>query len=222
MIKYVIWDFNGTILDDRELTLKLLNELLEKQNKPPLNLNEYLEVFGFPIKDYYLKAGLDFKNESFSQMADWFIEVFQPASLKLELVENVEKTLKSLVKLNIKNICLSASEQNNLLEQLKHYNIDHYFTAILGTSDVYVASKKDVGLNYLKENNINPNNCLLIGDTTEDYLVGQYLKVKTVLYSKGHQSKTRLIKSTNLIINNIYDILALIKKIQEEKNEKIL
>jgi hypothetical protein len=26
MIKYIFWDFNGTILDDRELSLILLND----------------------------------------------------------------------------------------------------------------------------------------------------------------------------------------------------
>ena len=33
MIKYVIWDFNGTILDDKELSLNLLNEILKTREK---------------------------------------------------------------------------------------------------------------------------------------------------------------------------------------------
>lgn len=210
MIKYVIWDFNGTILDDRELTLNLLNEMLIKQNKPPLNLDEYLEVFGFPIQEYYLRAGIDFKSESFEEMAKWFIQEYQPASLNLKLVNNIEKTLKELTKRGIRNICLSASEQSNLEEQLKHYHINQYFTAVLGTSNIHAIGKRDIGLNYLSENNINPNSCLLVGDTDEDYRVAKFLGVKPVLYLNGHQSGKRLKEITDLIIDDVYDILKLI------------
>ena len=50
MYKYLIWDFNGTILDDLELCLHLLNVMLEKQNKPKLDVPAYKHVFGFPIR----------------------------------------------------------------------------------------------------------------------------------------------------------------------------
>lgn len=210
MIKYVIWDFNGTILDDRDLSLDLLNELLIKEDKEPINMEQYLEVFGFPIVDYYKKAGITFKYETFEEMAIWFIEVYQPASLKLKLIQNVEKTLIELNNKGIKNICLSASETNNLTEQLNHYNISKHFKKILGTTNIHALGKRDVGLNYLKENNIDPKTCLLIGDTIEDYKVAKHLGVKPVLFSGGHQSKKRLKKATDLIIDDVNDILKLI------------
>ena len=50
-IKYVIWDFNGTILDDLDLCVSILNSMLMKQNKPLISKNEYLDIFGFPNTD---------------------------------------------------------------------------------------------------------------------------------------------------------------------------
>jgi len=53
MIKHVFFDFNGTIIDDVDLCLNLLNEILRNQGKPVLDLDTYKHVFKFPIKDYY-------------------------------------------------------------------------------------------------------------------------------------------------------------------------
>ena len=61
MIKYIFWDFNGTILDDRKLCWQLLNKLLKEEGQKEITYGRYFEVFGFPIKEYYKKAGLTFK-----------------------------------------------------------------------------------------------------------------------------------------------------------------
>ncbi len=93
MTKYVIWDFNGTILDDKELSLNLLNKILEKQGKSPVDEEAYLELFGFPIKNYYLKAGITFEHESFDDIAKWYIATYQPLSLNLSLHDGVVESL---------------------------------------------------------------------------------------------------------------------------------
>ena len=69
MVKHVFLDFNGTLLDDLDLCLELLNWMLKDQNKPLVEKTKYKEIFMFPIKDYYIKAGLDFKKESFESLA---------------------------------------------------------------------------------------------------------------------------------------------------------
>ena len=46
MIKYLIWDFNGTILDDLDLSIELLNKILKKQNKPTVK-KKVFRYFGF-------------------------------------------------------------------------------------------------------------------------------------------------------------------------------
>ena len=46
----LIWDWNGTLLDDLQLCLGLLNELLEQNGSPNrYDLAGYREIFGFPV-----------------------------------------------------------------------------------------------------------------------------------------------------------------------------
>ena len=59
-MKYIFLDFNGTIINDVQLCLDLLNEILRSQGKRELNIEEYKNVFTFPVKKYYEAAGVDF------------------------------------------------------------------------------------------------------------------------------------------------------------------
>lgn len=215
MIKYVFWDFNGTILDDLDLSVELLNEILINENKPTITKDRYLEIFGFPLKDYYQKAGIYYDDENFMRIANYFITNYQPKSLHLNLHQGVLEALKSFQEKGIKNICLSASETNNLIEQLKNYDIYDYFNEIIGTNNVIAIGKDKLGLKYLEENKINKEEAIYLGDTTYDYEIAQKMGIKCVLFVKGHHSVERLEKTNALLIRKISDII----KIIEEENE---
>ena len=68
MIKHVIWDWNGTLLDDAWLCVDVMNGMLSKRGLPLITLEIYRNIFDFPVRDYYLKLGYDFDNESFEMV----------------------------------------------------------------------------------------------------------------------------------------------------------
>ncbi|MDF2686552.1 MAG: Haloacid dehalogenase domain protein hydrolase, partial [Clostridia bacterium] len=107
MIKTVIWDFNGTILDDLDLNFYSLTSLMHRRNLKGISKDEYLELFCFPIKKFYENLGFDFDKEPFGKVADEYFELYQEASLKLLLKEGVEKAFKLFKDKNIKQIVLS-------------------------------------------------------------------------------------------------------------------
>ena len=45
----IILDFNGTILDDLDLCFNVLNKMLVMYNHKPVTLEEYLDIFTFPV-----------------------------------------------------------------------------------------------------------------------------------------------------------------------------
>ncbi len=211
MYKYLIWDFNGTILDDLQLCLDLLNVMLEKQDKPKLDVTKYKDVFGFPIKDYYIQAGLTFDSWTFDQMSQFFIERYQPASFNCRIHEGVIETLQTSIQMGLKNIILSASQTDNLIEQTKILDIFQYFDYIIGTDNIKGQGKIERGLQLMKESGIDPKTCLYVGDTIHDAEVAKALGVKVLLYTGGHQSEARLRTANERIIYEISDIINVIK-----------
>ena len=85
--KSIIWDWNGTLLNDAELALFSINVMLKKRLLPTLSLPEYKQVFNFPVKDYYLRIGFDFEKESCTNM-----NVFNPAGYGVITFGDIDQT----------------------------------------------------------------------------------------------------------------------------------
>ena len=49
--KHIIWDWNGTLLDDVWLCLGIVNKMLSKRDLPTINSNEYRNIFDFPVQN---------------------------------------------------------------------------------------------------------------------------------------------------------------------------
>ena len=47
---HVIWDWNGTLVDDAWLCVEIINELLARRGLAPITPCKYSAVFGFPLR----------------------------------------------------------------------------------------------------------------------------------------------------------------------------
>ena len=57
--KYIMWDWNGTILDDLQANFDTINKLLSDRNLPSMeSLEQYRDLFGFPVINFYEKIPL--------------------------------------------------------------------------------------------------------------------------------------------------------------------
>lgn len=65
-MKTIIWDYNGTILNDVSIAVKIENEMLLRRGlKADYTLEDYKSLFNVPMEDYYRQIGYTFENESF-------------------------------------------------------------------------------------------------------------------------------------------------------------
>ena len=65
-VDLILWDWNGTLLDDVALCVDALNHLLAEYGYPQrYTLDSYREIFGFPVEEYYVRAGFDFSRPPF-------------------------------------------------------------------------------------------------------------------------------------------------------------
>ena len=55
--KTILWDWNGTLLDDTRICIDAINILLKERGKNEINESIYRNIFTFPVRDYYARAG---------------------------------------------------------------------------------------------------------------------------------------------------------------------
>ena len=205
-MKYLIFDFNGTIIDDVDVGLESENHTIEhfKLDRPPLTREEYLRLFTFPVKDYYEKVGFDWDKFSYEEVGDYWFSWYQKLEPTIRLHEGVKDILIRNRELGNKNIVLSASYRKELISQLKQHGIYELFDEILGIGDIYAGSKMDIAMNFIKDKD--PKDCLMLGDTLHDKECADKMGVKCVLIAKGHQLKEILVKNCDDVYDDIREV----------------
>lgn len=203
----IIWDWNGTLLNDVKICLSIVNGLLHDRKLDTLNENKYKEIFSFPVKDYYEKAGFDFSKEDFKIPADEFISNYNQRILKeSNLHLGARMILDSFKEKGHQQLIISAMEQKSLLESVKHHQIDHHFIEISGINNHYAASKIDNAKRLFKKLALNTQNCCLIGDTIHDFEVATELGCECILVAAGHQNANRLATTGKIVLNDLTEL----------------
>ena len=189
----ILWDWNGTLLDDVDLCVDALNRLLAGFGYPQRYDHErYRAIFGFPIEEYYVRAGFDFTKHSFAELAEKYMEDYVPASAACPLADGAIDALEAFKAAGLRQVILSASNLDTLRRQTDERGVTGYFDRLLGLGDIYAKSKVEVGLAYLKENGFDPARAVMIGDSVHDYEVAQALGVRCVLQSGGHPHRNQI------------------------------
>ncbi|MCX6093204.1 MAG: HAD family hydrolase [Candidatus Bipolaricaulota bacterium] len=188
----VIWDFNGTLVDDCALAVEAINVQLARRNLEPLSLDEYRQVFGFPLADYHRKLGFDLSVETMAGLADEFHDVYLAGAPACSLHAGVRELLERLEAVGVRQFVLSAMEEATLCDALRRLGIAGCFEAIYGLDHRMADSKIARGRDLLARFRLSAGETLLIGDTDHDVDVARDLGVSAVLVARGHQSGDRL------------------------------
>ncbi len=208
--KTIIWDWNGTLLNDTELCISIVNNLLNERGVEKLSTERYKEIFNFPVKDYYEEAGFDFSKEDFSKPADAFIEEYNNRIPDASLHQNTEVVLEEFKTRNYKQIIISAMKHDALMYSVKAKGIHHYFDEVSGINNHYAAGKLENAISILNKKDLNPDECCLIGDTIHDHEVAEAIGCDCILISNGHQSIERLEQTGRKVLKNIDQLLHLL------------
>ena len=203
----IIWDWNGTLLNDLELCISTINTLLEKRNLKKIDSKVYKEVFSFPVKDYYRAIGFDFSREDFAVPAQEFIDLYNEGVAGCGLHTEAFDVLSYFDSIGKRQFVLSAMKQDMLETTLKHQKIFNFFEGVFGLDDHYAVSKIERGKQMISEFKIQNENAVIIGDTIHDFEVAQELGIACILIANGHQSEERLQSTGVPVVTDLKELL---------------
>lgn len=199
---HIVWDFNGTIIDDVDAEIISVNKLLTDKGKPPIPDREtYRNEFGFPIIDYYRRIGLIESDDEYSVMAVRWVDEYTKNVKEAPLCPDVREMLEYFRKKGLIQLIISANEINMLKWQLDGLGVAEYFDEILGLGNIEAYSKVSLGTEWAKRHH--GANVLFIGDTLHDDEVAQAMGADCVLVSNGHQSAQTLRTGKAAVVNSL-------------------
>jgi len=202
-INTIIWDWNGTLLNDTDICIETINCLLSDRKLPIVSRKKYLELFGFPVIDYYKKIGFDFDKEPFEIPAHQYIDIYTSKIKECQLHRSALEVLTYFKNRGFRQMILSASELTVLEHSINYFNIIHYFEAITGLNNHFATSKAELDLNMFRQIRIVPEEACLIGDTSHDFEVATQLGCQCILVANGHQSFKKLKKIGRIVVKKL-------------------
>jgi len=210
IIKNIIWDWNGTIINDAYLFVDIMNTTLKKYRLPLITLQDYKNNFCFPIQKYWKTLGFKFNARQFQTMNKTFIALYESKMKEPCLQKGALRVLDFAKQRSFNQFVLSASEHKILNKMVSFYNVDKYFYDILGVNNLNATGKIELARSLMQNYNLNPLETVVIGDTLYDKEVSCSINSHLVLVACGHFNKKRLIEKNNVVVDKLIEIIPLL------------
>ncbi len=204
-ITHVIWDFNGTVLDDMQAGIDSVNEMLAARGLPVLRgISDYRRVFCFPVREYYRRLGFDFEKEDYDTvLAPLWVRLYREKSATSPLFPGVRPLLEALRAVGASQTLLSATEQEMLREQLLARGAMDWFDEVWGTGSIHAHGKLGLAAAWRAAH---PDAVpLMIGDTTHDAEVAREIGAACVLVASGCHSRAALAACGVPVVEDLFE-----------------
>ena len=212
-VETILWDWNGTLLDDVEICVLAMNKMLSDRNMPVITSDFYYQNFTFPVIRYYEKMGWDFTKDNFNEISIEFMTNYEALFNNSPLHQNTLETLEFFKKQGYRQIVVSALEQNRLKESLSIHGLSNFFDAIYGLENILGGSKIHLAKKMIANQNLIPGNTCMIGDTEHDFEVAQAIGTHCILVAHGHHKLERLQNLNVPIVNNFVELKDVFERI---------
>lgn len=209
--KHIIWDWNGTLLNDTWLCVEVLNGLLKKRGRELISGEVYRQNFGFPVIQFYHYLGFDTDVDSFERVSHEFIGDYEARWLtECALHPDAQNILSSMAAAGLTHSVLSAAKQEALETGIRHYGIREHFTGLCGTDNIYAHGKVERGRQWIDQLHWDPTEIVLIGDTLHDFEVAEAMGTDCILMTHGHHTPERLAATGKPVAHSLRELVDMV------------
>jgi len=206
LIKWVLWDFNGTLADDLDAAVASVSDMLARRGRPPMTRQRYQELMEVPIVRYYEKL-FDLRETPMSVIMPEFQAGYaRHFDALAHLADGAGETLAAFRQRGIRQLVLSSFRRDRVEELLDRFGVRHYFESVLAAEDDRCEEKLTRARQWLAQSGAQPGQVLVIGDLLHDYEVARGLDAQCALLCCGHQSKEDLLRTGAPVYDNLRDL----------------
>lgn len=203
---HVIWDWNGTLLDDLWLSHALTQNQLRRFGIAPISIAEYRDLFSHPVSLFYHRLGFRIPPEEFPALSVEFHEEYRKQRHRCALQPGAREALSYFRSKGVKQCVLSAHEQSILDESLSYFDISPFLECAWGMHNTVGHSKLENGRLLVEQLGVPTESILLIGDTDHDAEVADRLGLHCALVERGYQSDTVLQRTQKPVFKSLVEM----------------
>ena len=207
MGRWLIWDWNGTLLDDVGAAVAALNRMLARRGAKPISVGHYRRRFGFPVRPFYAELGVDLEKWDWDEICEDFHRFIleEPQAVRAQARAALERAASA----GFRQCVLSALRQDKLEAALRAAELRGFFEHVFGVDNLDGASKLQRGRELMAKLEPLKAPPILIGDTLHDAEVARDLGADCILVGCGHQLPERLAVSGFPVVADLDEAVTL-------------
>ena len=208
MIRNIIFDWSGTLVDDLPAVLKASNFVLTQAGRPEMSLEQFRAEFSLPFTKFYDRHT---PHVPMPQLEDWFHSSFKVAQASVTELPHARDFLEFCRAKKFRTFLLSTVHADHFKVQCGVTGFDVYLDRPY--TDVWDKRKKIHDI--LAENNLKPDETLFIGDMEHDIETAQHGGVHSCAVLTGYNTLAQLrAAKPDLIVEHLGEL----RRVLEENN----
>lgn len=144
-MKHIVWDFNGTLLNDAQLSVDLDNDVFDQIGVPRITLEDYRNNMTMPVRDFYPRVGVDYAKHSYEEIARLWLDEFNKRAVGVGLIPGVLEAIRAMHAQGRSQSVLSASYEPSVRAQCAALGLTPYMKDISGLQDESAGKKTEIG-----------------------------------------------------------------------------
>ena len=185
MIRNIIFDWSGTLVDDLPAVLQASNYVLAQAGLPPMTLEQFRAEFSLPFKSFYDRH---VPNIPLRQLEEWFHGEFKRAQVAVCELPYARAFLEFCRRKKIHTFLLSAAHRDHFQAHCRVTGFDVF----IDRPYVGVLDKCQKIHEILAENHLVPEETLFIGDMEHDIAAAQHGGIQSCAVLTGYNTLSQL------------------------------
>ncbi len=205
VIRNIIFDWSGTLVDDLPATWEATNHVFRNAGIAEMSLDTFRAEFSLPFIHFYERY---LPNHPMPQLEAWFHERFRVAQDKVAPLAHAIEFLEFCRKQRIKCYVLSSVHRSHFQTQSRACGFGEYFDRPY----IEVLDKRKQIHKIIENHQLDPGETLFIGDMQHDIETAQHGGVHSCAVLTGYNKLDQLRAShPDLIVEHLGELLALLQ-----------
>lgn len=206
--RHLVWDWNGTLLDDLPLVVAAANVAFASVGGPVITAEEHRRDFRRPVRDYYASVlGRPVDEEEFARLDKVFHDAYQAGLATCRLAPDAEEALRSW---SGTQSLLSMWFHTDLVPTVDRMGLTPYFVRVDGLRAAVGGGPKHPHLvTHLTALRLTGEEVVLIGDTVDDAEAAATVGARCVLYTGGFTDERRLRATGVPVVDSLTEAVAI-------------
>jgi phosphoglycolate phosphatase-like HAD superfamily hydrolase len=193
MGRHVVWDWNGTLVDDQVAVVAAVNDALSVLRLRPIDSDTYRTHYTRPVQRFYEQvAGRAIERAEWETLDEAYHHSYAGSVARLELAPDAREALAAAEAAGLGQSLLSMWRHQDLVPLVERLGIGRFFVRVDGLRVPGGGAKTDHLVEHLAAIGVEAPAALLVGDALDDLAAARAVGAGCVLYDGGSHHRDAL------------------------------